>query len=41
MSFQSKMKPRYYHIFFGSRMGPPKTDKMRGRGLNAPWDLEK
>ena len=22
-------------------MGPPRADKSRGGGLNAPWDLEK
>ena len=26
---------------FGSRMRPPKTDKLREGGLNTPWDLEK
>ena len=35
------MKPRYHHVFFGSRIGPHKADKLREGGLNAPWDLEK
>ena len=40
-SFQSKMKPKYFHKFLGHKIGLPRSDKSRGGGLKAPWFLLK
>jgi len=41
VNFLSKIKPRYFYEFLGVRVGPPKGDRLRERGLKGPCDLEK
>ena len=40
-SFRSKMKPKYLNKFLGCKIGPLRSDKLRGGGLKAPWFLLK
>jgi len=35
------MKPRYFQVSLGYRVGPPRDKRLRERELNKPIDLEK
>jgi len=35
------MNPKYFQIFFGHKMGPPKEERSKGEGLKFLVDLEK
>jgi len=35
------INPRYFHKLLGQRIGPPIDERLRGGGLNVPWDLLK
>jgi len=35
------MNPRYFQEFLGVRIGLPKDDRLRGRGLKGLYNLEK
>jgi len=41
MSFLSKINPKYLHVSFECKIGPPKDERSRKGRLKVPYDLEK
>ena len=41
MSFLSKMKPKYFQVLLGYRIGPQSKERSRGGGLMLLLDLKK
>jgi len=35
------MKPKYFQVLLGYRIGPPSKERSRGGGLILPLDIEK